>query len=255
MVLPYDESGDGPAIVLLHAGICDRRMYARHREPLAAEGVRAIAVDLPGFGDARLPDEEDAPWLDVLATLDELAVSRAVLVGNSFGGAVAQRAAVVAPERVAALVLVSSPAEGIEPSAQLAAAWDAEATALERGDIDAAVAAVLEAWTLPGSPEEIRELVGEMQRRAFVTQLAGPEPQEASDPLADDAGALAVVDAPALVAVGEHDMPDFHRAADELVRALPNARREVIAGAGHLAPLEQPEAFRELVLTAVAGAG
>jgi pimeloyl-ACP methyl ester carboxylesterase len=53
---------------------------------------------------------------------------------------------------------------------------------------------------------------------------------------------------PALVAVGEHDMPEFRLAAESLARTLPNARLTVIEGALHLAPLEQPEAFRELLL-------
>src|SRR5437763_35214 len=103
--LPYDEAGSGPAVVLLHAGVLDRRMWAAHLEPLAAAGYRAIAPDLPGFGDAPVPAAY-TEWLDVLETLDTLGVERAVLVGNSFGGAMALRVAAVAPERVRGLVLV-----------------------------------------------------------------------------------------------------------------------------------------------------
>ena len=51
------------------------------------------------------------------------------------------------------------------------------------------------------------------------------------------------------MAGGEHDMRDFRIAADALVEALPNAHKTVLPGAGHLAPLEQPRAFRELLLT------
>src|SRR5206468_11312357 len=90
--LPYDEAGEGPAVVLLHAGVADRRMWAAHLEPLAAAGYRAIAPDLPGFGDAPMPAAY-TEWLDVLETLDTLGVERAVLVGNSFGGAMALRVA------------------------------------------------------------------------------------------------------------------------------------------------------------------
>ncbi len=251
MLLPLDDVGEGPAVLLLHAGIGDRRMYADHLQPLADAGVRAIAVDLPGFGEARMPDEEDAPWLDVIDTLDQLGVERAVLVGNSFGGAVALRVAAVAPERVSGLMLVSAPGEGIEPSPQLAAVWDAEASALEDGDLDAAVAAIVDGWTLPSSSSELRELVAAMQRRAFETQLAGPEAPEARDPLEGGLGAIANVAAPAIVAVGEHDMDDFRLAAEGFAAALPDARLETIAGAGHLAPLEQPERFRALVLSVV----
>jgi pimeloyl-ACP methyl ester carboxylesterase len=248
MVLPHDDVGDGPALVLLHAGVADRRMYAQHLQPLAEAGLRAIALDLPGYGDARVPDEEHVPHLDVIDTLDELGIEQAALAGNSFGGAVALRVAAVAPERVSALVLVSSPWENIDVSPELAAAWEAESSALEEGDVDAATAAVVDAWTLPDADEELRRLVAEMQARAFATQLAAPEPREGTDPLEVDPTLLRTLQMPALVLVGEHDMPDFHLAADELAQQLANARRETISGAGHLAPLETPEAFRELVL-------
>jgi len=251
MLLPLDDVGDGPVVLLLHAGVADRRMYAQHLRPLADAGVRAIAVDLPGFGEARMPDEEDAPWADVIDTLDQLGVEQAALVGNSFGGAVALRVAVVAPDRVSALVLVSAPGEGIKPSPQLAAVWDAEASALDEGDVDGAVDAIVDGWTLPNAPAELRELVADMQRRAFETQLAGPELPQGRDPLDGRLDELARVHAPTLIAVGEHDMPDFQLAAEAFARVLPDARVETIAGAGHLAPLERPERFRELVLSVV----
>ena len=53
---------------------------------------------------------------------------------------------------------------------------------------------------------------------------------------------------PALVAAGEHDLIDFREGAEGIAEALPGARLELIEGAGHLAPLETPEAFRRLLL-------
>ncbi len=247
-MLPRDELGSGSAVILLHAGIADRTMWSESLEPLAAAGLRAIAIDLPGFGEAPAATDQEAPWLDILATLDELAIDRAFLVGSSFGGSVALRVAVTDPERVAGLALFSSLGADRDPSPALAAAWQAEEDALEREDIDAAVQLVLDAWTLPDAPEALRNRVAVMQRRAFEIKAAAPEVPVADDPLADELDALVALDAPALLAVGEHDMPDFHVAAEELVEALPNARRVVIPGAGHLAPLEQPEAFLSLVV-------
>jgi pimeloyl-ACP methyl ester carboxylesterase len=249
-VLPHDEAGDGPPVVLLHAGIADRRMWRGHLEPLAAAGLRAIAVDLPGFGDAPIEPGEQAPWLDVLNTLDGLGLERAALVGNSLGGAIALRVAVVAPERVTALGLVSAPAPGVEPGPDLEAAWQAEEEALERGDVEAAVAGVVDAWTLPDGPTGLRELVADMQRRAFALQ-EGAAVTDAPDPLDADPHALGRLDIPALAAAGEHDRPEFAEGARRLADALPRARHAVIEGAGHLAPLEAPEAFRALVLELV----
>jgi pimeloyl-ACP methyl ester carboxylesterase len=166
------------------------------------------------------------------------------------GAAVALRVAAVAPERVSALVLVSTPPPGLDPSDELAAAWEAETAALERGDIEAAVEAVVQAWTLPTAPPELRYRVATMQRRAIDQQAHLDEDSitELPDPLEQQPDALAQISAPALVVVGEHDMIDFRRGAEDLARSLPNARHESLKGAGHLAPLETPDAFRELAL-------
>jgi pimeloyl-ACP methyl ester carboxylesterase len=183
--------------------------------------------------------------------MDELRIESAALVGNSFGGAVALRAAVLAPGRVSKLALISAPAPNLEPSPQLQAAWEAEEAALERGDTEAAVRAVVDAWTLPGAPAKLRERVAAMQRRAFELQANAGEATEAPDPVEADPDVLRTLNVPALVAVGEYDMPDFLQGAKSLVVALPNAWKgevAVIRGAGHLAPLEAPEQFREVLL-------
>jgi pimeloyl-ACP methyl ester carboxylesterase len=164
---------------------------------------------------------------------------------------VAVRVALTAPDRVTSLVLVSAPAP-VDPSPELEAAWSAEEAALEADDVDAAVAAVVEAWLLPDAPAALRERVAAMQRRAFQQQLAADEIPEAEDPLETNPDALAELAIPALVVVGEHDMPDFHGGADLLARQL-RARLEVIPRARHLAPLEEPEAFRELLLGFLSG--
>lgn len=247
MLLPRDDIGAGPAVVLLHAGIADRTMWSEQLRPLADAGHRVVAMDLPGFGEAP-PASHDAPWSDVLETIDSLGLDRAAIVGNSFGGAVALRAAVVAPERVTAIALVSAPPPDLQPSAELQAAWEAEESALERGDIEAAVNAVVDAWLRADAPAALRDRVAAMQRRAFEVQTAAEAPAEAEDPVEADPAALGRLSVPALVAAGELDMPDFRLGAEVMARQLPHARHAVIAGAGHLAPLEQPEAFRDLLL-------
>src|SRR4051812_13236890 len=123
-MLPYDESGTGPVVVLLHAGVADRTMWTEHLELLEAAGYRAVALELPGLGEAVLSPGEQAPWADALAAMDELSIERAALVGNSFGGAIALRVAVVAPDRVSPLVLISAPAPDVEPLPELRAAWE-----------------------------------------------------------------------------------------------------------------------------------
>jgi pimeloyl-ACP methyl ester carboxylesterase len=105
----------------------------------------------------------------------------------------------------------------------------------------------VDAWTLPDAPAEIRERIATMQRRALELQV-GTEVSQAPDPLEEGLGRLAEIEQPALVAVGGRDKQDFIAGAEAMARALPNAHHELIPDAGHLAPLETPEAFRELLL-------
>ena len=145
-------------------------MWAEHLAPLPDAGFRAVAIDLPGFGEAPTATVEQAPWTDVLATMDALKIDRVAVVGNSSAGAVALRVAVVAPDRVSAL--------------------------------------------------------------ALGQRLEG----------------VAALRMPVLAATGRRDKRGFDVAATALVELIPGASRAVIDGAGHLAPLETPEEFRELLL-------
>lgn len=248
----FDHAGDGPAVMLVHAGIADRRMWRPYLPWLAGEGWHAIAPDLPGFGEHAVSPDAPAPWDFLGEVLDELGVERAVVVGNSFGGAVALRLAVSAPARVRALAMISSPAPGMTPSPQLEAAWTAEMEAMDRGDIDGAVDAVLSAWLAPDAPAELRELVAAMQRRAFELDPEGMLPRP-SDPVEEHPERVGEVAVPVLVAAGETDMPDFLWSARTLADTVPGASHHIIAGAGHLAPLETPEAFRALLTGFLAG--
>lgn len=254
-MLSYDEAGGGGCVLLLHAGVTDRRMWHGHLQPLADAGFRAVALDLPGFGDVPVDASGEAPWEAVLRAMKDLGIASAALVGNSFGAAVAMRVAAIAPVAVSALVLVSPPPLEGEPSPSLAAAWQAEEKALERGDIDAAVAAVVAHWTLPTASAELRESVGMMQRRAFALQSAAPEVPGTADPLEENPDALGRLTMPTLALAGEHDMPDFKRGAEEIATVLPDARFALIEAAGHLAPLETPDAFRSLLVRFLEGHG
>ncbi|HEX5609437.1 MAG TPA: alpha/beta hydrolase [Solirubrobacterales bacterium] len=249
MKLPFTEAGDGPALLLLHAGIADGTMWDEHLEPLAAAGQRVIAVDLPGFGEAPVGPGPVAHWEDVLETMDALDVDRASLVGSSFGAAVALRVAAVAPERISSLLLFSTAAvPEPDPSPDLLQAWKAEEGALEAGKVDEAVQAVVSAWVRPQAPEEVRNRIAAMQRANYEAHASGPEPEHAPDPLEEDPSLLERIECPALIAAGENDVIDFKTAVDGLGTSLPQAETILIPDCGHLTPFEAPEEFRRLVI-------
>ena len=87
-----------------------------------------------------------------------------------------------------------------------------------------------------------------MQRRIYEVQAGVSDVEEAPDPLKQHPERLKTLDIPTLAAAGEHDMPDFRSGAEELAATMPHCEFGLIKGAGHLAPLETPEAFATLVL-------
>ncbi|WP_372495126.1 alpha/beta fold hydrolase [Nocardioides pinisoli] len=102
--------GDGPALVFLHAGVADRRMWDGVVETVT-DTHTTVAYDRRGFGGTPPHEETYSQTDDLLAVLDAAGVTQATLVGCSQGGKVALDFALAHPDRVAAVVLIA-PARG-----------------------------------------------------------------------------------------------------------------------------------------------
>lgn len=250
VVLPADDTGPagGRTVVLLHARPTDRSMWDGYLPVLAAAGYRAVAIDLPGYGEAVMAGGRTIqPWSAVLATLDAFGVDHAVLVGNSLGAMVALQLAVAHPERVEGLVAVGYRPHDQAASDRLQSVWDVERSAMARDDLDEAVRAGVAAWTAPATGAAVKSAVARMLRNNLDHRRRYGEPDTGEDPL-QRPGALRRLDVPALVAVGELDIPDFFVGGESLARDLNAGQLVRIPGAAHLAPLDQPAAFAELLL-------
>ncbi len=250
----YSEvAGKGPEIVLLHEGICDSRMWDPQWETFT-RSHRVLRLDFRGYGRSPLASGRFASARDVIELLDRHGFDRAAVVGVSLGGRVALEVALAAPERVAALVLVGSGLPGHDWSEEMKATWEEEEAALRSGNVDEAVDISLRTWVAgPGrKPEDVdadvRARVAKMQRRAYELQLLFEDEAEEELLVEDVAQRLGEIKAPALVLVGEEDVPDIHAIADRLAREIPGARRETIADAAHVPSMERPREFEELVL-------
>jgi 3-oxoadipate enol-lactonase len=253
MDLYAEVAGEGSAVVLVHAGICDSRMWDPQWDAFPA-AHRTVRYDLRGFGRSPLPPQPYSHGRDLIALLEQRRIERAALVGASQGGRVALEVAVAHPQVVDALILADAALPGVAWSDQVRASWADEDAALERGDLDAAVEANLRMWVDgPRRPPTtvdpaVRESVRQMQRRAFELQVPVWEDAEEELLVSDLARRLSEVRAPTLVVVGEEDVADFHEIAAQLAREIPNAQHAVIPNAAHLPSLERPAAFNELVL-------
>jgi 3-oxoadipate enol-lactonase len=253
VALYAEVAGEGPALVLIHEGICDSRMWDPQWEAYTA-AHRVLRLDLRGFGRTPLEPGRFSNARDVIETLEGHGLGRAALVGVSLGGRVALEVAIARPELVSALVLVAPGLPGHAWSKELQAAWGEEEAALEAGDLDEAVEVNLRTWVdgprrRPGDVDAaVRERVGEMQRRALELQVPVGEDAEEELLVPDLAERLGQVTAPTLVVVGDEDQPDMQAIADRLEREIPGARRASIANTAHVPSLERPREFDELVL-------
>ncbi|WP_270888578.1 alpha/beta fold hydrolase [Pedococcus sp. 5OH_020] len=246
MLLAYDDDGSGRAVLLLHAGVADRRMWDPV-VPSLSHSFRVVRPDLRGFGETPLPPEEYADADDLDALLDSLGITDAAVVGSSFGGRVALELATLHSARVSSLVLLCTALRGVEPTPDVLAFGQEEGRLLEAGDVDGAVELNVRTWLGPEGDDSARQLVASMQRRAFEVQLAAdvlvPRPvQRTVEVRPED------ISVPTTVVSGGHDLQLFRDVAARLAREVQGADAVELAWAGHLPSLERPDAVLALLL-------
>ncbi|GAA1985760.1 alpha/beta fold hydrolase [Isoptericola halotolerans] len=246
MILAHDDAGAGTPVLLVHAGVADRRMW----EPLVpalSHAFRVVRPDLRGFGDTPLPGGEYADADDLATLLDHLDVADAVVVGSSFGGRVALELAATHPGRVRELVLLNPDLDGVAPT-ETAEAFDAaEDRLLEADDLEGAVRLNVATWLGPDADLSVREALAAMQRRAFDIQLAADASDDPPEPRRAAVDLEAVV-VPTVVVTGAHDMDHFRHLAAYAAEHIGGAELVELDWAGHLPALERPDAVRALLL-------
>jgi len=248
--IAHDTAGTGHPLLLVHAGIADRRMFDQVLEALSA-GYRVIRPDLRGFGETPAALEPFSNWRDLADLLRALGAAPAHVVGVSMGGGASLDLALAAPELVDRLVLVAPGIAGWDWSARLEADWEAEEAAWQRRDLDEVGWMNVRIWVdgpLRGgkAPAELRRAVFDMYRAALELQaVEGATDSEPLEPRAS--GRLAEVSPPTLVVVGDLDQPDMMRVGEHLATSISGARLAVLHGVAHLPPMEAPDAFVDLV--------
>ena len=242
----FETVGEGPAVLFIHAGVADSRMW---REQMGLEGHRTITFDQRGFGKTKWAPGPYSNRGDALAILDHAGVDEAVVVGCSNGGEAALQLALVAPERVAGLVLVGAAPRGWVPNGGWSEdpLWDQAVAAAEAGDIDRVVDLDAQMW-LAGPGRSIDEIDPElialfraMDRIQAETESERDEHVQTLEPPTNDR--IDDITQPTLAIVGEHDHPDLVAAARYLAERLGDREAVVLRHTAHLPSLEEPGAF------------
>lgn len=226
-------------LVLLHAFPLDHRMWDGVR---VDDHVDLLTPDQRGFGDAPLgADEPDLGRVaaDVVERLD----GRPALIGGcSMGSYVAMAVLRAAPELVAGLVLVSSRATADTEAGR--ANREAMASKIEAEGPSFVAEAMLPALLGSETHERRPEVVDTV--RTLVTEQDGAAiawAQRAMGARPDSSELLRRTDVPTLIVRGEQDALIPAEEADALAALMPKAEVVVLAGAGHLPPVEAPEEF------------
>ncbi len=247
--LSYRDEGDGPPVVLLHGFPFSSRLWAPQIEGLRS-GHRVIAPDLRGFGRSPVvpgPYRMETLADDVAGLMDALGLARAAVAGLSMGGYVAFELYRRHPGRVARLMLADTRAEPDDEEGRARRARMAERARAEGTGaiVDGMIPKLVAPATLEERPEIVRELraiMEEVDPEAVAAALEGMAERADSRPL------LAEISVPVLVIVGAEDAITPPAVARAMVEAIPDARLEVVASAGHVSNLERPEAFNAAIL-------
>jgi pimeloyl-ACP methyl ester carboxylesterase len=252
----YDETGSGPAVTMVHAGIADHRQWD-DQVPALAPYYRVIRFDMRGFGQSEIHPGPASLAEDIGGVLDALGVERTALIAGSMGGAAAIDFTVTHPERVAALITVGAGLSGADhgnPPEQ-DALFEEAAAAQKAGD--AARLNELEAriWcqgfardadqVKPSVRERFLEMNTNNNRRFMAGDWEGAEFTPLDPPAIKR---LATVTAPTLVIIGGGDEAATQAISDDIANGIPGARKVVMPGLGHVPNMDQPEEFNRVVL-------
>lgn len=253
--LYYETDGhvSSPALLLLHAGIANLRMWDPQIEALAA-GHFVIRFDARGFGQTTTENVEFSNLADATAVLDHLGIPLATLVGCSRGGSIAIDLAVAAPHRVAGLVTVGAGPSGF-PEVELTEVEDARFDGLDEA-FDAKdwhrlarLEAALWAFGPLRREEELDpDFVAtayELNRANVVHAEENPTPVPLDPPACDR---VVDIDVPALITVGEYDITPTFAQYEYLLSAIPNASGCAFRDTAHLPSVERPTEFSRVLV-------
>ena len=239
-------SGDETPIIFLHGVGSDKSVWAPQLDHFG-RSRRAVAFDYPGYGESDLVDgaTRDDYAAAILAAMDALGIERAHVCGLSLGGVIAIAMHAAAPERCASLIIADSFA--VHPDGQ--AIYDRSVAASQalgmRGLAEARVDALLGSQATRAMRADVIETMSRIDRPAYVLGARAVW-------LADQVERARAIRVPTLVMVGEEDRITPPELSQKLAALIPGSSLESVAGAGHIANLEQPHRFNRAVASFLA---
>ena len=248
--IAYDDHGIGLPVFFLHAFPLNRGMWeGEMRALLQDERYRLVALDWRGLGESDITSDVSTMEMfadDVAGLMDALGVSQAVLCGLSMGGYAAFAFLRKYPERVGGLVLADT-RPGADTAEGRANRENVARIALEDGTraiADLQMPKLISDYTRQNHAEveaRVRQMIDAATQQGIAAASRGMAQR------ADSSDLLSMISCPTLVVAGEQDALIPASTQQEYAARIPGAQFSVIPYAGHLANLEQPEAFVQVL--------
>lgn len=242
--IAYESQGTGSPVLLIHGFPLNRQMWQAQADALA-KSHRVITADLRGFGESPMGTGEVSMQRyagDLVALLDHLKIDEPVSVaGFSMGGYVTFPFWKHHANRVRSILLVDTRAKADSSEQAVGRRETAEKVQSEGSGflIEAMMPKLVASDTLQNRPR----LVAELRAMMESSSIAGiAEALHAMANRADSQNMLTQIDVPVLIIVGEADAIAPPNEAEEIAKALPHGEYCLVPNAGHMAPMENPDA-------------
>lgn len=245
-----DGEGHDDTLVMIHAGICDHRMWKAQVKHFS-ERYRVVTMDMRGFGQTQMVEGAFSLYKDILDLLDILKIEQAWLIGCSLGGKTAINLTLTNPERVKGLILVGAAFGGYSFEGDDHPLEPAINEAFDNGELEQVSELEVQIWVdgVGRKPEDvdanIRKLVWEMNLIPLKVEDDLWEQEVSLEPPASER--LEEIDKPTLLIIGDLDIAPSIERTDILEKRIAGAKKVVMNGTAHVPNMEFPEQFNQIV--------
>lgn len=245
--ISVDKSGTGEeAVLFIHAGIADRRMWLNETKSLAHQYF-IINIDLPGFGKSKILGNEIEYTSIIQSVIEFYQLQKVTIVAASFGAKIAIDFYLIFSEYVTRMVLISPAVSGWEDSAEIT---EYEYMEENLNSLPELVELNYNFWINRGRDAEsigagIKAL---MYTMLFDILFRSNQDVKEVELISNSLKCIENIRRPVLIINGEKDVSDFIMIGKILLSKIPNAKLKVIPEAAHLPNLENPALFTRYLL-------
>jgi pimeloyl-ACP methyl ester carboxylesterase len=246
----YETAGKGTAIIFIHDGLVHSQIWDSQFSFFARDHM-VIRYDRRGYGKSSTATGNFSNMDDLRVLFNHLKIEKACLMALSSGGRLAIDFTLQYPEKVSSLVLVGAVVGGFSYTQHFFTRGGHLPSGLKNMDQRVAYYIFEDPYEIYGKNKEAKQKVDQFLKKYPRKRLHSPANKKQSKnrdginrvPTKPAYERLSEIKIPALILVGEFDIPDVHAHAGVINAGIKNSKRVIIGNSGHLIPLEQPKIF------------